>query len=641
MSDTAKSTKRQFKADIVKLLDIITHSVYTNREIFLRELISNASDALEKLRFEQSRGTSVAGADLPLEISITTDKENNTLTITDTGIGMSELELVENIGSIAHSGSENFIKALGEDSSKASSIIGRFGVGFYSVFMAARQVVLTTRSATPDEPAWVWISDGLGGYELIAAEGEVPRGTSIEIHLKDDATEFADPDQIKDIINRHSHFISFPILVDGGRVNTVPAVWREPKSQVTAEQYKEFYSFLTHDTEAPIETVHMNVDAPVQFSALVFVPAKSEEFLGMSKLERGLDLYVRRVLIAKDATELLPEYLRFCRGVVDTEDLPLNLSRETLQENMVLRRIAQAVTKEILSRLRKKAASDPDGYAALWKEHAKIFKLGYSDFLNREAYAELLRFDSSAVEEGKLASLTDYVSRAREGQKTVYYISGPSREAVELSPHLEMLRRKGLEVLYLYEPIDEFMLESMGSFKEFGFKSAEQAQAKDLASFDDAAPSGPEAAPLSEGESKLLEGLLARMKEVLGDRIKDVRASERLKSSPSCLVSADGQMSSQMQRIMRMMSKDETIPDKIMEVNPDHPLTRNLLAIYGADHADAFIAQATEQLYESALLLEGYLSDPHKMVGRINAILEKASGWYAGLKAGGDSGTTH
>jgi len=635
MSENVKGKKRQFKADIVKLLDIITHSVYTNREIFLRELISNASDALEKLRFEQSRGTEVAGADLALEIRIVTDKENGVLTISDTGIGMSEKELVENIGSIAHSGSESFIKALGEDASKASSIIGRFGVGFYSVFMAARQVVLTTKSAVAGEPAWVWISDGLGGYELIQAEGDVPRGTSIEIHLKEDATEFADPAAIKDIINRHSHFISFPILVDGERVNTVPAIWREPKSSVTAEQYKEFYSFLTHDPEAPMETIHMNVDAPVQFSALVFVPQKSEEFLGIQKLEKGLDLYVRRVLIAKDATELLPEYLRFCRGVVDTEDLPLNLSRETLQENIVLRRIAQVVTKDILSRLRKKASSDPDGYAALWKEHAKIFKLGYSDFLNREAYAELMRFDSSALDgPGKLTSLADYVSRARDGQKTVYYISGASREALELNPHLEMFKRKGLEVLFLYEPIDEFVLESMSTFKEFGFKSAEQTQAKDLAGFEDTASAGPEAAALTAEESKLFEGLLARMKEVLGDRIKDVRGSERLKSSPSCLVSADGQMSSQMQRIMRMMQKDESVPDKIMEVNPGHPLTRNLLAIFGADAADPFIAQATEQMYESALLLEGYLSDPHKMVGRINAILEQASGWYAGLKKG-------
>ena len=636
MSEDAKATKREFKADIVKLLDIITHSVYTNREIFLRELISNASDALEKLRFEQNRGTALADPDLPLTISIATDKENGVLTITDTGIGMTEQELTENIGSIAHSGSENFLKALGSDASQASSIIGRFGVGFYSVFMAARQVVLTTRSATPGEPAWVWVSDGLGGYEITKAEGPeeaIPRGASIEIHLKEDAADFADPARVKDIINRHSHFVSYPILVDGERVNTVAAVWREPKSSVTAEQYKEFYSFLTHDPEPPLETIHMNVDAPVQFSALVFVPAKADEFLGIQKLERGLDLYVRRVLIAKDAPELLPEYLRFCRGVVDTEDLPLNLSRETLQENIVLKRMAQVVTKDILSRLRKKSTSDPDGYAALWREHAKIFKLGYSDFLNREAYSELLRFDSSALaEEGKLVSLADYVGRARDGQKTVYYLSGPSRDALLLNPHLEMFRRKGLEVLFLYEPIDEFVLESIGSFKEFAFKSAEQALAKDLAGFDDAVEAAPAAAPLSEQESSAFADLLARMKEVLGDRIKDVRGSERLRTSPSCLVAADGQMSSQMQRIMRLMQKDETIPDKIMEVNPDHPLTRNLLTIFAADPADPFIAQATEQLYESALLLEGYLSDPHKMVGRINSILEKASGWYAGLK---------
>ena len=635
MSDTSKRSKRKFKADIVKLLDIITHSVYTNREIFVRELISNASDALEKLRFEQSRGAWAAEDGAPLDIRITTDKEAGALTITDTGIGMTDAELIDNIGSIAHSGSEDFLKALGEDATKASSIIGRFGVGFYSVFMAARQVVVTTRSAAPGSKGWVWVSDGLGGYEMYGAEGEIARGTSIEIHLKDGAQEFADPAALKDIINRHSHFIPFPILLNGERVNTVAAIWREPKSAVTPEQYKEFYTFLTHDPETPLETIHMNVDAPVQFSALVYVPAKSEEFLGYQKLERGLDLYVRRVLIAKDAQELLPEYLRFCRGVVDTEDLPLNISRETLQENIVLRRMAQAVTKEILSRLRKKSQSDPEGYAALWAEHGKLFKLGYSDFLNREAFSELLRFDSSAMDApGKITSLADYVSRARDGQKTLYYASGASREAVELAPHLEMFKKKGIEVLYLYEPVDEFVLESLGTFKEFAIKAAEQAQANDLDTFDDLADAGETQAPLTQEQTPQFEALLERVKTVLGSRVKEVRASKRLKSSASCLIAADGQMSSQMQRLMRLMHKDESAPEKIMEINPGHPLTRNLLAIFAADPGDPFIAQAAEQMYESALLLEGYLSDPHKMVGRINSILEQASGWYAGLKTG-------
>jgi len=628
-----KTKKRAFKADIVKLLDIITHSVYTNREIFVRELISNASDALEKLRFEQNRGTKIHDPDLSLAITITTDKDNATLTVADTGIGMTERELVDNIGSIAHSGSEDFMNALGPDAAKASSIIGRFGVGFYSVFMAGRKVVLTTRSALPDEKAWVWTSDGLSGYELMEAQGEIPRGTSIEIHLKDDAKDFADPDHLTDIINRHSHFIPFPILVDGKRVNTTPALWREPKTSVTPEQYKEFYAFLTHDPDAPIETIHMNVDAPVQFSALVFVPAKADEMLGMRKVEGGLDLYARRVLIAKEAPELLPEYLRFCRGVVDTEDLPLNISRETLQENVVLRRIAQVVTKDILTALRKKASTDPDGYKALWKQHSGVFKLGYADFLNREAFAELLRFDASSLSgPDALTSLDDYVSRAREGQKTIYYLSGPSRDALEITAHLEMFRRKGIEVLYLYEPIDEFMLESMGVFKEFAFRSVEQAKAQDLAGFPDAAAPGPETPPLTTEQSSTFTKLLTRMKDILGSRVKDVRGSERLQKSPSLLVAADGRTSSQMQRIMRLMHKDETIPDKIMEVNPDHPLTRNLLAIFSAGPDDPFITQATEQLFESALLLEGYLADPHAMVRRINAILEEASGWYAAAR---------
>jgi len=621
-----KITKREFKADIVKLLDIITHSVYTNREIFVRELISNASDALEKLRFEQNRGTPVSDPDLPLSIAITTDKDNATVTITDTGIGMTEAELVDNIGSIAHSGSEEFLSALGPDAAKASSIIGRFGVGFYSVFMAGRKVVLTTRSATPDEPAWVWVSDGLGGYEMMEAEGDVPRGTSIEIHLKDDAKDFADPDHLKDTINRHSHFIPFPILVDGKRENTTPALWREPKTSVTPEQYKEFYSFLTHDPDAPAEIIHTNVDAPVQFSALVFVPAKADEFLGMRKFEGGLDLYARRVLIAKEAPELLPEYLRFCRGVVDTEDLPLNISRETLQENIVLRRIAQVVTKDVLAALRKKASTDPDGYKTLWQQHAQVFKLGYSDFLNREAFSELLRFDASSLSEpGQLTSLDDYIARAQGGQKTIYYLSGPTRDALELTPHLELFRQKGIEVLYLYEPIDEFLLESIGSFKEFTFKSAEQTKAQDLAGFPDLTPATPVAPPLTAEQSSTFTGLLTRMKDILGSRIKDVRGSERLTSSPSLLVAADGRISSQMQRVMRLMQKDESVPEKIMEVNPNHPLTRSLLAIFTADPNDPFLTQATEQLFESALLLEGYLSDPHAMVRRMNAILEQAA----------------
>lgn len=626
MSEPVKAKKRQFKADIVKLLDIITHSVYTNREIFLRELISNASDSLEKLRFELNRGTAVADPDQPLEIRIALDKDKKHLTITDTGIGMTEEEIVQNIGSIAHSGTEDFLKALGQDASQAGSIIGRFGLGFYAVFMVAEKVVLTAKSAKPEEPAWVWTSDGLGGYELRPAEGDAPRGVSVEVHLRDDAAQFAEAGAVRDVINRHSHFVSFPILVDGERVNTTAALWREPKTGVTPEQYKEFYAFLTHDAEAPLETIHMTVDAPVQFSALVFVPPRNTELFGITKLERSLDLYARRVLITRDCTELLPEYLRFCRGVVDSEDLPLNISRETLQENAVLRRIAHAVAKEILARLRRKAQEDPEGYAALWREHGKILKLGYADFQNREAYADLLRFDSSALDGRGLTGLAGYVDRAKPGQKTVYYFSGPSRAALEMDPHLEMFKRKGLEVLYLYEPIDEFALENVHSFKDFSFKSAEQALPADLASFEDQAGQTDQAAePLDEAQAGQLDALVKAMKDILGDRVKEVRRSERLRTSPACLVSADGQLSSQMQRIIKAMSKDESVPDKIMEINPDSPLIRNLMAIHAANPADPFLAQATEQLFESALLLEGYLFDPHRMVGRINAILERAS----------------
>ena len=412
-----QTTNHEFRAETRKVLNILTHSLYSNREIFLRELISNASDALDKLRFLQSQTQheAIRDAELPLEIRISSDKVQNCLTITDTGIGMTRDEMIENLGTIAHSGSEAFLKEhtqTAEDgtTSDASNIIGRFGIGFYSVFMVADKVEVTSLSATGDGPAYRWISDGTGTFTVEEApdQADIKRGTTIRAFIKESDKEFLEKYRIEGIIRTHSSFIPFPILVDGERVNTTPALWREPKFSIKKEQYDEFYKFLTYDQKDPLDVLHLSVDAPVQFNALLFIPGITKDYFGAYREHWGLDLYARRVLIQRENKELIPDYLAFLKGVVDTEDLPLNISRETLQENIVLRKISQTISKQILSHLEKMAKDDAEKYNSFWKLHGKVFKLGYSDFVNRDRITPLLRFNSSAMEDadGFAAKLT-------------------------------------------------------------------------------------------------------------------------------------------------------------------------------------------------------------------------------------------
>ncbi len=644
MTATSSSEQFVFKAEVQKLLNIITHSIYTNREIFLRELISNASDALDKLRFEISRGAVSADADLPLQITLHVDKDNKRLVLSDTGVGMTREELVEHIGTIARSGSEAFMNQLAEEAKAkgeaakagADGIIGRFGVGFYSVFMVADRVRILTRSSRTGEPAWVWTSDGLGGYEIqpaTAEDGEVTRGARIEIQLKEDAAEFLDKSRLESIIKRHSNFISFPILFDGEKVNTIPALWREPKFSVTSAQYEEFYKFLSLDSDGPLETLHIAVDAPVQFTALLFIPKHNNDFFGLGRTEYGLDLFVKRVLIQRQNKDLLPEYLSFLKGVVDSEDLPLNLSRETLQENLLIRKIAQTVTKQALTHLDRLAKEKPDQYLEFWRTHGRTFKLGYGDFVNRDKIGPLLRFNSSFHDDATgLTSLDDYIARCKPDQKTIYYISGPSREALKLNPHLEIFRQKGVETLYLYEPIEELAMDALREYKDFTFTSAEQAALDKLNELPDTGAKREETVPLNQEEEDAFVRLMQKMQTVLGSRVTEVRVSGRLLDSPCCLVSPEGGLTSSMQKILQVVSKDTSIPAKVLEINRDHPLVRNLLRVFKADSDDLFVQNAVEQLYDAALLLEGYLSDPHKLVERINAMLLSSSGWYAELK---------
>lgn len=624
------ANKYEFKAEIKQLLDILVHSLYTSREIFLRELISNSSDALDKLRFESTRGAELADADLPLEIKIAFDEKENTLTITDTGIGMTEAELVSNIGTIAKSGSTEFIQKLKETNEDAGSIIGKFGVGFYSVFMVAKNVEITTKSYLKESPAIRWISDGLGEYEISQLDEQAQRGTVIKVFLKDDAKEFASQHKLEDVIKKHSNFISYPIFLDAQKINTISALWREPKSQITKEQYDEFYKFLTYDQSAPADIIHAAIDAPIQFNALLFIPEKNMDMFGFHREEHGLDLYVRRVLIQHKNKDLVPEYLGFVKGIVDSEDIPLNISRETLQENIVFTKISKSVTSQVFSYLTKKAKDDPEKYAAFWKEHCRVFKMGYGDYENREKFNDLLRFNSSLNEDEKgLTSLDEYKSKMKEGQDKIYYISGPSRAAIELDPLLEVFKKKGIPVLYLVDPVDEFVLSSVMRYKDLDFSSANTKDITSLDKFKDEEPSEKKFEDLTDEELKHFAELLLKMKEILADKVLDVNDSDRLTESAICLVNQEDGFSSTFQKIMRMNNKEMAAPKKVMLVNRNNKLIRNLLSIYKQDANSPYLANMVMQLHEIALMADGDLMDPHALAKRLLHYFEDSSELYA------------
>ncbi len=655
------SSTYKFKAETHKVLNILTHSLYTNREIFLRELLSNASDALDKLRFKQNKGESILAPELPLEIKISTDKESNILTVQDTGIGMTKQEMQDNLGIIAKSGSEKFLKDIGDtscDSGKqkidpyaeeeivekqegasadASQIIGRFGIGFYSVFMVADKVevysvpAIESMKEENEAKAHVWTSHGSDTFTITPLEevAGLVRGTMIKIYLKDDAKEFIEEYRLENIIRRHSNFLPFSILLNDKVINTISALWREPKFNIKKEQYDEFYKFLTYDTENPFDVIHLSVDAPVQFNALLFIPEKSEDYFLEQKDQWGLDLYVRRVLIEKNRQELLPNYFAFVKGVVDTEDLPLNISRETLQENIVLKKISQTIVRQLMSHFEKMAAQDKEKYNTFWNKHGKYFKFAFNDFVYRDRVAKLMRFVSSGSEE--LLSLEEYVSRMKAGQKDIWYVSASSKEAAKLNPHMERFTRKGLEVLYLLEPVEEIALESLQKFNEYTFKNIETADARALDDFADVEKAESDLPKLSDLEKTEFEQMLERMKEVLGDKVKDVKSTDRLSGSPACMASQDG-VSSTMEKLMRSFQKDDSIPQKVFEINPDHALIRSLLTIYKDDSRSGLFEEMVWGIFDNTVLLDGYMNDPFLMAQRSLKLMEKAGQWYADLR---------
>lgn len=609
---TATPQKFEFQAEIKQLLDIVIHSLYTEKEIFIRELVSNASDALEKLRHTQLTEKDIFDESAKLEINVTTDDKAKTITIQDYGIGMTRAELVKNLGTIAHSGSKQFLKALGEGGAKNSNLIGQFGVGFYSAFMVAKSVKVYSHSWKKDEPGHVWSSDGSGSYE-IEEVADLSRGTKIVIELKDDAGDYATDWKVKEILERYSAFVSFPVNLNGKHINTVQALWLRSKNEIKDEEYTEFYKFQAHAYDEPRLRLHFSADAPLAINALLFVPKDNTEKLGFSRLEPSVALYCRKVLIDAKPKLLLPEWLRFLKGVVDSEDLPLNISRETMQDKALIEKLNKVITKRFLKFLEDEAKNHIDPYNEFYAEFGIFLKEGAAmDFTHKEQLVKLLRFESSLTEKGKTTSLADYVSRMGSEQKEIYYLVGPNRAAIESGPYLEGFKARNLEVLFCYEAVDEYV---MGNVREFDGKKLTGADHADVKLADLPQPEGGLTADQIKDLAKWL-------KETLGERVDEVKASDRLVDSPVLALNADKFMTPHMRRMMKAMKKDEAeSPLKVnLEINPRHAVLKRLFELQSAAPDKAKLV--AEQLLDNALISAGLLDDATAMVARLNKLLE-------------------
>jgi TNF receptor-associated protein 1 len=619
---TQAPERHEFQAEVKQVLDIVVHSLYTDKEIFVRELVSNASDATEKLRHTQITEKEIFDAELELEIQISFDAEAGTITIRDFGIGMSREELVENLGTIAHSGSKAFLNALKEGGGKNENLIGQFGVGFYSVFMVADRVEVFTRSWKSDGESLRWSSDGSGAYEIESAEGE-RRGTRIVIHLKEEFKEFADKSRLETIVTNYSAFVQFPVKIDGQPVNTVQAIWLTNKSDVTEEEYKEFYKFQAKAFDDPRFWLHFSADAPISIHSLLYAPTENMEGFGFGRMEPGVSLYCRKVLIDSDPKNLLPDWLRFVRGVVDSADLPLNISRESMQDSTLVQKLNKVLTKRFLKLLEEKANKEPEVYADFWSKFGIFLKEGVTtDFTHRDQLLKLLRYESSYTADKENTSLADYLSRAPEGQKEIYYLSGPNRQAIESGPYLEAFKARNIEVLFLLEPIDEFVMNHARSFEEKNFVSADN----DAIDLDAIAPDTETEKPEALEDSVCSE-LCTFLKEQLGDGVEEVSASDRLVGSPAMIVNADKAMTAQMRKMMRAMQQQGGIEDKEppvkLQINPRHPLIKNLASLR---QNDSELAQLiSSQILDNARMAAGLLEDPTTMLQRNYGILEKLS----------------
>ena len=618
--------KREFQTEVNQLLQLIIHSLYSHPEIFLRELISNSSDALDKLRHLTLTDDAFKTVPFDPRIDLDLDEEAKTLVIADTGIGMSEEELAANLGTIARSGTKNFLSQLSGDAKKDSNLIGQFGVGFYSAFMVADKIEVVSRKAG-EEVAWRWTSDGKTGFEMELAERMAP-GTTITLHLNEEGSQYSNSWRLKELVKKYSNHIAFPIFLTYDKsewnaeekksiktrtteqVNAASALWRRSKSELKDEDYSELYQSLTGDSEDPLFWLHTKAEGSLEYTTLFYIPAKAPLDLYQSDYRVGVKLYVKRVFIMDDAKELLPQYLRFVRGIIDSEDLPLNVSREILQQNRVLTSIRTASVKKILAELKSISVNKPEQYGKFIGEYNRPLKEGlYSDYANREQLLDLIRFKSTKVD--GLTSLAEVKERMQEGQKALYYITGGAESLLRTSPLLEIYRKKGIEVLILDDDFDEIVFAGVDKFGEIDLKSVNKASTSEDLKDEDK--------PAEEAKAEELKPLLEKLKATLGDRVKDVRASVRLADSPSCIVSDEAEPSLQMQQMLRAMGqKDIPAPLPTLEINPDHEIVKKLLA----RSEDAVADDAAWLLFDQALLMEGVpLKDPAAFVQRLNRVL--------------------
>lgn len=612
-----------FQAEVTRLLHIVTHALYSQKEIFLRELISNASDACDKLRFAAQTNPDLWAGDTELKVTIAIDKANRCLSIADNGIGMGRDELIANLGTIARSGTGEFVSSLSGDSARDMALIGQFGVGFYSAFMVAGKVEVISRKAG-EAQAWRWVSDGSGQFSVGEAERE-GRGTTILLHLREGEDEFLDPMRLRQIVRTYSDHIALPVVLhEDGKpetLNAASALWSRPKSEVTEQQYKDFYHHVAHAFDEPWLTLHARAEGKLDYSLLLFVPGMRPHDLFDPARKSALKLYVRRVFITDRCEELVPAWLRFLRGVVDSADLPLNVSREMLQNNPVVARIRQAITRRVLTELEKKAEKDAAAYASFWENFGAVLKEGiYEDAEHRAQILKLARFRSSARE--GWVSLDDYVAAMKEGQAAIYVINGDQLDQLKRSPQLEGFRAKGVEVLLLTDPVDDFWLSVVQDYAGKPVKSATRAGA-DLDAVPDTVESKPEGGDKLEGAS--LGTLIAALKQALGDAVKDVRESKRLTDSAVCLVAADGDMDMHLERLLRMHQKLDKSSARILEINPGHALIKALAARAQQPGAMDALADAAQLLLDQARLVEGEpLADPAGFAQRLARVMEKA-----------------
>jgi len=617
-TETPSIQKFEYKAEMKQLLQLIVHSLYTHPEVFLRELISNSSDALNKARYQSLTDKNILDVDSELAIIIKQDSKEQTFSIEDNGIGMTEEELINNIGTVARSGTLDFLEKIkGKKGAALENLIGQFGVGFYSVFMVTDEVTIETRNANMDSKGYRWKSSGEGSFTIEEIE-KPSRGTTISFKLKDDFKDFAEEFKVKEVINKYSNFADFPIFLGDTKVNTVSALWRKNEKEVKEDELNEFYKFVSNDYEDPLGHLHLSIEGVgASFKALIFIPKHAPLNLMQIQEQKSLHLYTNKILIQDDCKDLLPEYLRFCKGVVDTSDLPLNVSREVTQHSPVMDKIRSTLTTKILTLLKGWANRDNEKYMAFYKNFGPLLKTGInSDFTNRDKIIELLRLESSLKEKGETTSLKDYVSRMKETQKEIYYLSGENRDDLDTNPNLEYFKKNAIEVLLLSDPVDVFIFPSIPEYDKKAIKSIEKADI-------DVIPED----KIEKPEDKLSQSLLGSFKEVLGDKVADVVVSKRLVDSAVTLVTGKDGLDPQMEKIMRMMNKDAAGigAKKIMEINTEHPVIKNLSRIYIEDKNSPMLSKCITQLYESALLIDGDLRSSAEFVKRMSEIMEEAT----------------